>query len=413
MIHRVMNLFSYLPAKSGINRVYLVLWLLCFASGQQLFALTIVPTFDSTITGDSQAATIEATINSAIAVYQATYSDAVTVKITFVETNTGLGFSSTFGGTVSYSSYRSALLSHATTIDDATAVGFLPNTSANPVNGNTSVNIAYSLARALGLTSTAPNADGVIFLNTPICNLSPAETNTNKYSLFAVTCHEIDEVLGSSSALNNLTNYAPIPFGPIRPEDLFRYDENGNRSFTTVPNVVEYFSLDGTTALARFNQIQGGDFSDWYSSGGQTPQVQDAFSTPGATPFPNVELRVLDVLGYARQPSPVWVDFNFTGTTDGKYATPYKTLAAGVTAVNPSGTITIKAGNSGEAMTITKAMTLIAYGGNANIGLAHPFAAMAKTSITDSAPAAQNTDSGAIGEIQVFTGTANPAQPNK
>ena len=51
---------------------------------------------------------------------------------------------------------------------------------------------------------------------------------------------------------------------------------------------------------SRFNQTQGGDFSDWYSPGGQTPQVQDAVGTQGAQPTLNVELTRLDVLGYTR-----------------------------------------------------------------------------------------------------------------
>jgi hypothetical protein len=385
---------------------------MCFVWAPPAFALTIIPTFDTTITSDPQAATIEATINSAIAVYQADFSDAVTVKITFVETNTGLGASSTLGETFSYSSYRSALISHATTLDDATALALLPNTSANPVNGSASVNISLALARTLGLTSDTAAADSTIFFNTPICNLSSAQTNATKYSLFAVACHEIDEALGSASALNNLTNNAAIPTGPIRPEDLFRYDQNGNRSFTTALSALAYFSLDGTTDLSRFNQAQGGDFSDWYSPGGQTPQVQDAFGTPGSTPVLGVELRMLDVLGYTRPPSPVWVDFNFTGTAAGTYAAPFKTLAAGVSAVSGGGTIVIKAGNSGEAMTITKAMNLTSFGGNANIGLAHPGVILAGPPDNVSPPVAPEA-AAVDGRIEISIGTANPAVPEK
>src|SRR6185295_9268981 len=58
--------------------------------------------------------------------------------------------------------------------------------------------------------------------------------------------------------------------------------------------------LDGNTHLAQFNQDAGGDFGDWYSPGGQTPQIQDAFATAGSAPVLGVELRVLDVLGYHR-----------------------------------------------------------------------------------------------------------------
>jgi hypothetical protein len=133
-------------------------------------------------------------------------------------------------------------------------------------------------------------------------NLSPASTDPSKWSLFATVCHEIDEVLGMSSALNNLANGAPPPTGAIAPPDLFRYDGSGARSFNTLSNTAAYFSLDGTTDLVRFNQYAGGDYQDWYSwpFGAATPRVQDAFATHGANPVPNVELTMLDVIGYTR-----------------------------------------------------------------------------------------------------------------
>jgi hypothetical protein len=136
-------------------------------------------------------------------------------------------------------------------------------------------------------------------------NLSFTASDHSKFSLFSTVCHEIDELLGMSSALNGLTNGAPAPTGPIDPEDLFRYDQFGARSFTTDVNAASYFSLDGTTDMARFNQHQGGDYQDWYSFyGGQVPQVQDAYATGGTAPVPGVELRVLDALGYTRVVTP-------------------------------------------------------------------------------------------------------------
>ena len=57
--------------------------------------LTIVPTFDSTITNDPQATTIESTINAAIALYQNSFSDPVTVTVTFGEMGSGLGINFT------------------------------------------------------------------------------------------------------------------------------------------------------------------------------------------------------------------------------------------------------------------------------------------------------------------------------
>ena len=252
------------PGTAKAGRL-LVPLLAALAFGSPARALTINATFDSSITGDPQAATIEATINSAIAVYEATFSDAVTVNITFKEQSTGLGNSNTRVGTVAYSVYRAALLSHATSVDDATAWINLPNTVNNPVNNDPNVYLSLPLGRALGLTSTVGSPDGTIFLNTSICNLSASQTVATNYSLFAVASHEIDEVLGSASALTGLTNGAATLPGAIYVQDLFRYDQNGARSYTTAVNAIAYFSLDGSTAIARYNQTQGGDFSDWYS----------------------------------------------------------------------------------------------------------------------------------------------------
>ncbi len=266
--------------------------------------LVINPTFDSTITNDPQAATIEATINSAILVYETSFTNPITVAITFMkDTNIDLGQSSWSYIGFSYSSYRAALVTHQSTADDTNALAHLASGTGNPVNGNTTVNLHLPLARALGF-SAASSSDGTIYLNTPIMNLSAAQTNATNYSLFAVASHEIDEVLGLGSALDGIAQGGAAS-GPIYPEDLFRYDGTGARSFTTNLNSAAYFSIDGTTTLARFNQYQGGDFGDWYSdyNGGSvpqgTPEVQDAFATEGSTPTLGVELRALDVIGFS------------------------------------------------------------------------------------------------------------------
>jgi hypothetical protein len=66
---------------------------------------------------------------------------------------------------------------------------------------------------------------------------------------------------------------------------------------------------------------------------------------------------------------PVWVDFNYLGVILGTYDYPYKTLAAGVNAVAPGGTIVIKPGTSTESMYIAKPMSIKAIGSGATIGL--------------------------------------------
>ncbi len=297
----------YWGSRRKLNSLLLVSWPLMFAmfGGTPTRANLIVnATFDITITSDPNAAAIESTINSVIALYEASFSDPVTVTIHFQKMSSGLGSSSTYYVTgVPYSTFYTMLAAAATTGMDADALANLPAGDSNPVNGSTTLELTLPNGRALGFSGPdwdppPGQPDGTIALNTTIMNLTRTSINPSKFDLFAVTAHEIDEVLGLSSALDGLANGAPAPIGDVDVMDLFRYDQSGNRSFDTSISSQAYFSLDGTTQLVRFNQDANGDFHDWYSPGGQTPRVQDAFGTPGATPDPTVELTALDVIGY-------------------------------------------------------------------------------------------------------------------
>ena len=144
-------------------------------------AFVITPTFAASITGDPNAATIEASINRVIQAYEDTFSDNINVNITFQEITTGLGSSCTAGSgctgsgpvfTATYTAYRAALVTHATTADDTTALASLPMTATTPVGGagNTNVIVASALQKALGLAAPA-GTDSTISLNTSIMNL--------------------------------------------------------------------------------------------------------------------------------------------------------------------------------------------------------------------------------------------------
>ena len=277
----------------------LFLLVLMLASAEARAGLVIIPTFDSTITSDPNAAVIENTINWAIQVYQARFSDPITVKITFKEMSSGLGMSQWQYYSINYSQFRSKLGTDASTTNDNIALTQLTSTTVNPVDGSSKINVKTANLRALGITGLNPTmpggVDGIVSLNTSIMNLTRPGGNPGKYDLMAVAEHEIDEVLGLASALD---------FGSgVLPEDLFRYDASGNRNFTTNGDTA-YFSLDGTKLLARFNQNSGGDFGDWWTAGSHSPQVQDAFATSGATPNLNSELVALDAIGYSLLPPP-------------------------------------------------------------------------------------------------------------
>lgn len=384
---------------------------------QTAAALTITAVYDTSITNHPQAATIQATINAAIAQYQAKITDPIAVTIVFVRSYTGLAGSSSVLGKVTYSQFISALRNHAASTDDGTALGHLPDGPTNPVTPNDSILARVTVLRAFGLASspsepdaplalsvmqgdpgdrrttfdpqamrgellrlarvgqaavTSPQAapDGTVNFNLGTMNLSTNPTPAGQYSLFAAARHEIDEVLGSGSVLNNLSNGAAVPTGPAQPEDLFRYNKFGNRSLTTSATDSSYLSLDGTTRLVRFNQTQGGDFSDWYSPAPvPSPHVQDAFGTQGVDPAMDVEWQMLDAIGWSQGPIGVWVDFAYGGFQNGAYVTPYSTLGQGAAAVADGSTVFLKGNrSSGELLTITRPMTLASVGGVVTIG---------------------------------------------
>ncbi len=288
--------------------------------------LVIDPTFDSTITSDSNAATIEAAINSTISRVEADISNNVTVSIYFDEMTGGLGQSQSTEYYQSYSGYRSLLSgSQALSPDDTVALAHLPVQAANPVDGNStseSMVIAAPTLRALGLDArgvltsagtTGGSFDGVIGLNTSICNLSRTGTqNPSFFDLQSVAGHEIDEVLGIGGVGSTLRLDVPYTgqspgTGSIGALDLYRYASNGARSFTLNPNVNAYFSIDGgATNFVYFDQNdEGADFADWGNgtpnsdAGNTPPQMQDSFGTQGVDVNIGAnELAALDVVGW-------------------------------------------------------------------------------------------------------------------
>ena len=259
--------------------------------------LHIVPTFDSSITTNPNAAAIESGINADISALQSLISTPLTVTITFESVNNGLGGSSTWVAAEPYSTFRSDLANQASPSSfDNAALQSLPATSTNPVNGQTSVRLSLPLLRATGEAGVPPDGnDSTISLNTPIMNLSrTGPQDPNKYDLQQVAMHEIVEVLGAGGGGSALSS------GQVGSLDLFRYSATNTRSFTTNPNALAYFSINsGSTNRGYYNQDGIGDYADWDGDLNGKAQVQDAYSTPGIQLNLDANEKVaLDVVGY-------------------------------------------------------------------------------------------------------------------
>lgn len=273
-------------------------------------ALVINPTFDSSITGDVNAAAIQATINNAIAIYEASFNDPITVNILFRYATTQPNGSALPPGTLAFSvsvvylvpwnTYIASLTADATTANDTTANASLPGaaltTNILPSSaGGRAVGLATPPALfANGTLGAGGPYDGIVTLNSsqPFKFTRPASAGL--YDALRATEHEMDEVLGLGSGIN--------AFSDLRPQDLFSWSAPGTRNTTSSGS--RYLSIDGgTTNIVGLNQNPSGDFGDWLSGScpQATPYVQNAFSCDGQTADvtpTSPEGINLDVIGY-------------------------------------------------------------------------------------------------------------------
>lgn len=294
--------------------------------------LVITPTFDSSITSDPNSAAIQAMINQAIAIYQAQFSDPITVTILFrYSANTPDGSPMGAGSLARsnyvfynfpYNTYITQLSGDATTANDATALANLPGAALSTLLPPTSAN-----GRAIGL-NTPPAMfanssvgaggpyDGIVTLNAGQ-SFSFTRPPGASYDALRSTEHEIDEVLGLGSGIGQSS---------FRPQDLFSWSSAGVRNITSTGT--RYFSINGgITNLVGFNQSATGDFGDWISPScpQANPFVQNAFSCPGQ--FSDVtttspEAVNLDVIGYNLVTGPAASTFTWIGTAgDNNYQT--------------------------------------------------------------------------------------------
>jgi PEP-CTERM motif len=272
--------------------------------------------YESSITGNSKASTIETSINTAITSIESQFFNPITVYISFddptvsgqISIGSNIGENVTNEYLVTYSQFIQALALDDNRPYDVTAMLHLDSSATvDPVNGNSDMLLKSANAEALGFSipnvvSSSSNPDGTVYLNIPQLNLSRTGSISNsKYDLQSVVMHEIDEVLGLGSTLGQSL---PSPYNTyISPEDLFRYDANGNRTFSTATEA--WFELTPGTKLIQFNNNSSGDYGDWAAGG--PVLVQNAFGTQGKAGQVNLssyELIALDSVGYDLTPEP-------------------------------------------------------------------------------------------------------------
>ena len=261
-------------------------------------ALVINPIFDSSINSRADALQLKSAFNTAAAAYTSNLTDQVIINIQVSWGSVG-GYAMPYGalgasldplyGYYSYAQIKSWLKADASSSSDATAIANLPAAS---IAGNRFV-VPKGEAKALGLIpGSSTSIDGYIgFGNGVSYDYTPGNGVTSgAYDFTAVAAHEIDEVLGRISGLNSSNPSWATPF------DLFRCS-GGSRSFSY--SAAAYFSIDGCkTNLGNFNNVGGGDRSDW-ASGPDGVDIQNAYLYPGhANGLSAADLIALDVIGW-------------------------------------------------------------------------------------------------------------------
>jgi hypothetical protein len=271
--------------------------------------LTIHATFDSSITGNPNAATIQAMINRSISIQESLFSDPITIEIRFRYATTAPDGTPLPQGAVSrsdfviygipWSVFISALRADARTDNDNAANASLPGNALSQTIKPSGAN-----GRAVGLgTPTAMFADGHVGNGGPydgIVTLNSADpfqftrpTNPSNFDAQRATEHEMDEVMGIVSDAD---------ISKLHPQDLFSWLSAGHRNITS--SGTRYFSINGGVLnIVNFNQGSHGDLGDWLSESCPQahPYVQNAFACMGqssdlATASP--ETINLDVIGY-------------------------------------------------------------------------------------------------------------------
>ena len=267
--------------------------------------LTIQPTFDSSITGNPNATQIQDTINRAISIYEALFTDPITIQIRFryaTSSPTGNTLDAFVEGlTVVYdidgSTWINALRADAKSSNDNIAMASVGST------GFTSLVETSANGRALGQNSPpAMNADGTISVGGPYDGIVTLNSATSFQFNRPTVADRFDAQRSIEKGIGSIMGlvYSLTDFTPI---DIFSWSapHHRNSNYTATPR---YFSINGgVTNIVNFNNSLNGTYADWQS--GTCPQahpyVQNAvpcagqFSDVSATSPEGISL---DVIGY-------------------------------------------------------------------------------------------------------------------
>jgi hypothetical protein len=281
--------------------------------------MTITPTFTAgfnTAFGVNAPAAQAAWI-AAASVFTANFSDPININITVngVAGTSVFGQSSTFLNGYYYPTLQPYVVADAKTPDDNKAVGPGGSVTAADPSGGSVWWVSRAEAKALGLIPSDNSNDGTTTFGAgnPFTFSGPILSGT--YDFQGVAAHEISEVLGRLGISGGTIGNYPNSYSLI---DDFSYTGANTRGLGKGGG--NYFSIDaGTTLLKLYNNALANnlDSRDW------APGSNDSFnqfSNPNvANGVSDVDLRLMDVLGYDRilVPEPTTATLIFAGLAFG------------------------------------------------------------------------------------------------
>lgn len=297
-------IFNPLPMKFFFRPAKFLVVFGAFAAllSEPASALTFNVTYDASVTGSTNSASIQSAFGAATQILQTLYTNNSSVNLTvywgpFGPFTGGIGlgassFSLHGNSGFKYPQVTNALMAARTTVNDTNSVVSLP--ASDPTGGTSQWLVTRPQAKALGVLGFSPNdltTDGSVGFAT---NVSYTFDPTNravagKHDFIGVALHEMTEVMGRCT-VGLAANFVPY--------DLFRFTNSGARSFD-VNATNAYFSVDnGVTTLRLFYTNQNlGDIQDW-KSGGAADSYDASVSSGKKTVLSYADLLSLDVIGY-------------------------------------------------------------------------------------------------------------------
>jgi hypothetical protein len=270
--------------------------------------LVITPTFTANFNTDfgANAAAARAAWIAAANVYSSNFTNNIQVNITVdaVAGTSVFGQSNSLLNSTSYSNLYNLMVARAKSADSLTSVGAGGSmVSADPVSGTHTWWVTRAQAKAIGLISSDSNNDGTTTFGAGNPFTFSGTIASGTYDFQGVCAHEISEVLGRNGISGGTIGSHPNSYSLV---DNFSYTAPGTKGL--VGGSGNNFSIDnGTTLLKLFNNPSpsGPDSRDWATL---TPHVNDSFNQfadIGVTnPVSDVDLRLMDVIGYDPVPVP-------------------------------------------------------------------------------------------------------------